>query len=98
GMNNEDGFLYGMYPTFNVANPFLARVGKNGKYRTLGTIPAPAVGLYKVGIVNTAAGTMDDKDNYYFTAIVVNLQNVLLPPDIYVGRIKNISRLDAGIQ
>jgi len=96
GMNNEDGFLYGMYPTFNVANPFLARVGKNGKYRTLGTIPAPAVGQYKVGIINTAAGTMDDKDNYFFTAIVVNLQNVLLPPDIYVGRIKNISQLDPG--
>jgi len=93
GLNNEDGFLYGMYQTFNVANPFLARVGKNGKYKTVGTILAPQTGPFRVGIVNTAAGTMDDKDNFYFTAIVVNLQNVLQPPDIYVGKIREISHL-----
>ena len=68
----------------------------NGKFRAVGTILAPSVGPFKVGIVNTAAGTMDDKDNYYFTAIVVNLQNVLLPPDIYVGKIREVSKLHPG--
>lgn len=94
GLNTIDGFLYGMHETFNVANPYLTRVDKNGDYRILGTILAPNIGPFKVGIVNTAAGTMDDKDNYYFMAMVINLQNVLLPPDLYVGKIKSISELD----
>jgi hypothetical protein len=96
GLNNEDGFLYGMHQTFNVANPFLTRVGKNGAYRKVGTILAPSVGQFKVGIINTAAGTVDDKDNYFFTAVVINLQNILLPPDLYVGKIEKISRLQEG--
>ena len=61
GLNNEDGFLYGMHQTFNVANPFLTRVGKDGKFKSVGTILAPSVGQFKVGLVNTAAGTMDDQ-------------------------------------
>ena len=48
GLNGEDGFLYGMYQTFNVANPFLARVGKNGKYENVGTILGPSVSPFKV--------------------------------------------------
>ena len=96
GLNNEDGFLYGMYQTFNVANPFLARVGKNGKYENVGTILGPPVSPFKVALVNTAAGTMDDRDNYYFTAAVIDLSNVLLPPDLYVGKIRNVSHLQAG--
>jgi hypothetical protein len=97
GLNNEDGFLYAMFPTFNVANPFFARVGKNGKYKILGTIEGPPVPRFKLAIVNTAAGTVDDEDNYYFTAVVINLQNASLPPDVYVGKIRNISKLPSGI-
>jgi hypothetical protein len=96
GLNNADGFLYGMYQTTNVANPFLARVGKNGKYENAGTILGPPVDPFKVSLINTAAATMDDSDNYYFTAVVVDLSNVLSPPDIYVGRIGGISNLPSG--
>lgn len=96
GLNSIDGFLYGMHETFNVANPYFTRVDKNGDYRIVGTILAPPVSQFKVGLVNTSAGTMDDKDNYYFTAAVFNLQNILLPPDIYVGKIKNVSSLSVS--
>ena len=93
GLNNEDGFLYGIHEGFNVANPFLARVDKNGDFINVGTILGPPVSQFKVALVNTAAGTMDDKDNFYLTAVVVNLQNVLLPPEIFVGKIEKVSRL-----
>jgi len=96
GLNGADGFLYGMYQTFNVANPFLARVGKNGKYENVGTILGPPVNPFKVALINTTAGTIDDKDNYYFTAAVIDLSNVLLPPDLYVGKISDVSHLHAG--
>jgi hypothetical protein len=96
GLDNEDGFLYGMFQAFNVANPSLARVGKNGKFETVGTILGPPVDQFKVAIVNTAAATMDGDDNYYFTAAVVDLQNILLPPQLFVGKIKGISKLHAS--
>src|SRR4029079_15836342 len=87
---------YGMYQAFNVANPFLARVGKNGKYENVGTILGPPVSPFKVAIVNTAAGTMDDRGNYYFTATVMDLSNVLLPPDLFVGKIRNVTGLQVS--
>lgn len=96
GLNGVDGFLYGMHQTYNVANPFLTRVGKNGRWEIVGTIPAPDAGRFKTGIINTAAGTMDDKDNYYFTAATINLQNILLPPELYSGKIEKISELRSG--
>lgn len=96
GLNNTDGFLYGMHQVFNLANPYLTRVDKNGDYITVGTIPAPEGGRYKVGLVNTTAGTMDDEDNYYFTAVLINLQNILLPPEIFVGKVEKVSHLREG--
>lgn len=96
GLNGADGFLYGMYQTTNVANPFLARVGKNGKYENVGTILGPTVDQFKVALINTAAATMDDSDNYYFTAVVVDLSNILSPPNLYVGRIANVSSLTSS--
>ena len=39
---------------------------------------------------------MDDRDNYYFTAAVVDLSNVLLPPDLFVGKIRNVSHLQVS--
>lgn len=93
GLNNADGFLYGIHESFNVADPFLTRVDKNGNFENVGRIVVPDLGSYKVGLINTAAGTMDDKDNYYFTALLVNLQNIMLPPELYLGKIEKISGL-----
>jgi len=93
GLNTVDGFLYGMYQAYNIINPFLTRVGRNGNYENVGTLKGPDVGSLKASVVNTAAGTMDDQDNYYFTAVVVDLQNILLPPDLYVGKVQKVSTL-----
>lgn len=96
GLNIADGFLYGIHESSNVANPFLARVDKNGNFENVGTITGPRTDQFHVAIVNTAAGTNDDKDNFYLLAVVVNLQNVLEPPILYVGKISGLSQLKPG--
>lgn len=96
GLNGADGFLYGIHESSNVANPFLSRVDKNGNFENVGTLSAPTTDPFKVGIINTAAGTMDDKDNYYLTALVMDLQNTNMPAELFVGKIEKVSSLQAG--
>jgi len=96
GLNTTDGFLYGIHESSNVATPFLTRVDKNGNFENVGELLAPPVDQFKTGIINTAAGTMDDKDNYYLIALVIDLQNILTPPELFVGKIENVSSLAKG--
>ena len=96
GLNSIDGFLYGMHEASNAGNPFLTRVDKNGSFENLGTLLAPPTAPFHVGLVNTAAGTNDDKDNYYFFSIVINLQNTAETPQLFVGKVANISKLKQG--
>jgi len=96
GLNTTDGFLYGMHESSNVANPFLTRMDKNGNFENLGTLLAPATAPFHVGLINTAAGTNDDKDNYYFTALVIDLQNTADAPQLFLGKVANISKLKQG--
>jgi len=96
GLNSADGFLYGMHESSNVADPFLTRVDKNGNFENVGRLLAPTTDPFSVGFINTAGGTIDDKDNYYFTALVINLQNTLAPPDLFVGKIEKVSALLQG--
>ncbi|HVY73394.1 MAG TPA: T9SS type A sorting domain-containing protein [Puia sp.] len=98
GLNGADGFLYGIHETSNLANPFLARADRNGNYEDVGTLPAPPVDAFNIGLVNTAAGTMDDKDNFYFIALSINLQNVLDVPQLYVGKVESVSGLQKSDQ
>ncbi|GGA91596.1 hypothetical protein GCM10011511_13690 [Puia dinghuensis] len=93
GLENTDGFLYGIHETSNVADPFLARVDKNGNFVNIGTLLPPPTAPFHVGLINTAAGTNDDKDNFYFLALVVNLQNTMEIPELFVGKVANVSRL-----
>lgn len=96
GLNTVDGFLYGMHESANAANPFLTRVDKNGAFVNLGLLVAPQAPLFHMGVINTAAGTIDGKDNYYFTAAVFNLQNTAAAPKIYVGKVEKLSTLAPG--
>jgi len=93
GLNTADGFLYGIHETPNVADPFLTRVDTNGNFENLGMLLAPKAGPFKVGVVNTAAGTNDDNDNFYFLAAVVNLQNISELPELFLGKVENVSDL-----
>src|SRR5450432_2293015 len=61
GLNSADGFLYGIHESSNVADPFLTRVDKNGNFENVGRLSAPVTDPFKVGVINTAAGTMDDR-------------------------------------
>lgn len=98
GLNSADGFLYGIHESSNVADPFLTRVDKNGNFENVGRLSAPATGPFKVGVINTAAGTMDDQDNYYFIALVIDLQSIITPPVLFVGKVEKVSGLTAGDQ
>jgi len=93
GLNTTDGFLYGTHESSNVADPFLARVDKNGIVENVGTLLAPSTTPFHVGIINTAAGTNDDKDNYYFLSLVINLQNITDTPRLFLGKVANVSTL-----
>lgn len=96
GLNTTDGFLYGIHESANVANPFLTRVDRNGSFENLGTLLGPPTTPFHVAIINTAAGTNDDKDNYYFLSLVVNLQNTSDAPRLFVGKVADISKLHSG--
>ena len=98
GLNTADGFLYGIQSSTNVANPFLTRVDKNGNFENVGTLLAPHTGAFQTGIINTAAGTMDDKDNFYFMALAINLQNVAELPQLFVGKVEKVSKLEKSGQ
>jgi hypothetical protein len=98
GLNSADGFLYGIHESSNVADPFLTRVDKNGNFENVGRLSAPVTDPFKVGVINTAAGTMDDRDNYYFIALVIDLQSIITPPVLFVGKVEKVSGLTAGDQ
>jgi hypothetical protein len=97
GLNNQDGFLYGMHESPNVIDPFFSRVDKNGSFVDIGKLSAPPNSGTQIGIINTAAATMDGRDNYYFTAIVgdtpISLTHL---PKLYLGIIENVSKLNEG--
>jgi hypothetical protein len=96
GLNRKDGFLYGMHEVSEVTGPRLARVDRNGDYVDLDTIPPPHASNGRVGIINTAAATMDGNDNYYFTAVTLDTTNPFFFPRLYLGWIKRVSQLEPG--
>ena len=96
GLNTTDGFLYGTHESSNVANPFLARLDKNGTVENVGNLLPPPTPLFHIGLINTAAGTNDDKDNYYFLSLVINLQNITDTPQLFLGKVANVSKLKQG--
>lgn len=71
GLSCIDGFLYGMqfpnapainYSAFYRVNPITGAAVK------LGELTPPLVVAPSVSFINTTAGTLDQNDNYYFTA------------------------------
>jgi hypothetical protein len=97
GLNSKDGFLYGMHESINFLNPWLSRVDKNGTVVDLGRLLPPAGSGLNFGIVNTAAATIDNKDNYYFTAVVFDTSIFTsFLPKLYLGKVENVSQLKAG--
>ena len=66
GLNNKDGFLYGLHESSNLSDPFFSRVDKNGDYIDIGKLTGPPNSDSQVGIINTAGATMDGRDNYYY--------------------------------
>jgi hypothetical protein len=76
-----------MHESSNVTDPFFTRVGKNGATEDIGKLTAPAASGNEVGIINTAGGTMDGKDNYYFTAVVADTTNFAATAQLLFGKL-----------
>lgn len=72
GLNNADGYLYGMNPGVT-ATPDFYRMGSNYSIEQIGVLltpPSSFNGTSSVtGIVNSGAGGFDNLGNYYFTAL-----------------------------
>jgi hypothetical protein len=95
GLNSVDGFLYATHESGNVVQPWFTRVGKDGDYEDIGMLTGPTPGANEVSVINTAAGTVDTLDNYYFTALTAN-PNDPSTAKPYLGKIANISSLKPG--
>jgi hypothetical protein len=96
GLNAKDGFLYAMHESTNVNDPFFTRVGKNGSTVDLGKLTPPPATAPSVGIINTAGGTMDPFDNYFFTAVTADNANFAATAQLFMGKIANVSTLVPG--
>ncbi len=99
GLNNNDGFLYGMGPFIfsNRLEVNFYKIDAAGKAQNMGII-SPYV-TPGVCFVNFAAGTIDKNDNYYFLTFVI--KNSIFPPysvnnlEMRMGIIPNVSNLPA---
>ena len=94
GVNKEDGFIYGM--AIEGATPTARFVKTDANYNVtlLGVIPPPTNADGSQGIVNVAAGDMDQKGNYFFTAYTTKAANGSRVLDkIWIGRIDDVSTL-----
>lgn len=96
GLNSKDGFLYAIHESSNVTDPFFTRVGKNGITVDLGRLSTPPVTGTLVGTINTAGGTMDGADHFYFTATTADPANFAATVKLFLGRIDNVSTLTPG--
>jgi hypothetical protein len=97
GLNGLDGFLYGLHESSDVTQPLFSRLGGDGNYEDISRLSPPSVtNAAEMAAINTAAGTMDGSDNYYFTAFVANPQQVVATAKLYLGTIRNVSLLKAG--
>lgn len=101
GLSCINGLLYGMqFPNAAAtATGELYRVNPStGLAQNLGTIDPPIPSAPGFGLINTTAGTLDQLDNYYFTAYTYtgDLQN---PPyninflKVYLGKIPHVGAL-----
>lgn len=106
GLNQKDGFAYGMEYLFvgpNSVNANLYRVGANAVTEQVGVIQGPtaadAGASIQYSFVNTASGMVDGKGNYWFSAYTFEDLNPPLTPDkvtVFMGLISNIKDLPAG--
>jgi hypothetical protein len=97
GLDNKDGFLYAMHETGDVNRPWFTRVDKFGSFVNIGKLAPPPANGRNVSVINTAAGTMDGNDNFYFTAVTTDTPLSPRPiPRLYLGTISGVSRLREG--
>jgi hypothetical protein len=104
GVNSQDGFVYAIRDTINTAgtaaSAMLYRIGSNYGSYTVGTLPVPALSSGEnLGVVNPAAGSFDNQDNYYYIGMAGAYSfttNTFVPSSYYIGKIANVSALTGG--
>ncbi len=90
GVNRVDGFLYGLSVEPTISTARLLRLDKAYGVTDLGYLPSPASAAGQLGIINTAAGDLDDQGNYWFTAATVNMATQQLT-GFFLGKVANVA-------
>ena len=100
GLNQQDGFLYGIaFPNnAGVATTPFYRIGANGVAKQLGSIPAPLVLGASMTFINTTAGFVDANGTYWFSAYVYTGNPTVTPYDaqnlkFYLGKLPNVAAM-----
>ncbi|PZF71349.1 T9SS type A sorting domain-containing protein [Taibaiella soli] len=104
GISSVDDYAYGIsFPKVPaVTNANVYRIGYDGNAQIVGFINAPYDPAYSssVAYINTTAGVIRD-DNYWFSAYIYGADPTVQPFqmqnfDVYIGIIRNISKLPNG--
>jgi|GEM_PF-2052193 len=104
GLSCNEANFYGMvFPSVaGASSTDFYRVNPNTGIATkIGTLNAPPEATTSFKFINTTAGTLDQHDNYYFTAYAYVGDPVSLPwsssnMKIYIGKITNVRLLPPG--
>ena len=105
GLNFMDGYLYAMSPNAT-APPKFYRIASDYGIEQIGviqpptTLSAPPPGGFAAGVVNSAAGEVDNAGNYYFTAVTGTgsfAPATFTPDNFYLGSVANVKNLTPGI-
>jgi hypothetical protein len=93
GVNKVDGLIYGMAFEGSINTARFVKTDAAYNVTVMGVIPLPpGSSLINPGFVNSAAGTMDNKGNFYFTAVTTKAGNSpsgLVINKLWLGKIEN---------
>ena len=99
GLSTKDGYIYGLTNDPTVTTTRFLRLDRNYGVTVIGNIPSPSSPTGSIGIINSAAGEVDQSGNYYFTAFTANPGSppgTLVMDKFFLGKISDISSLTAG--
>jgi hypothetical protein len=95
GVNRMDGFIYGLSADNTITSARLLRLDKNYGVTDLGVLPPPASLPFQIGVINTAAGDMDDEGNYWFTAATA-FEGTGQITAFFLGKVSNVAMLSGA--
>lgn len=100
GANRRDRKFYGLATEGQSTTVRLVRFDEGYSVTLLGNIPPPPAPAGYISFVNSAAGTMDNNDNFYFTAAKVKpgtAPGTIILEKLYLGKIPDVSTITGPV-